>query len=420
MDETTAILVDLFIIFAAARIAGELFLRLRQPPIVGEVLVGVLIGPHALGLIGSPDSDLTGLFGGDRQAAKEALDLVFDVIAELGVVILLFFVGLQTRLDELLEVRWRATTAGVLGVVFPFALGFGFIWATGRSDLEAAFVATAMVATSVGITARVLSDIGVIASREARIIIGAAVIDDILGLLLLAIVRSAARDDIDVAELGLTAVAAVAFVIFAALVGTRAIRRYSIHLERLHVANAPFLVAMILMLGLSALAGVIGLAAIIGAFLAGMMLAEAEEGFELERQSQAVYDFLTPFFFVIVGSKVDLGAFDDAEILGIAFGVTALAVVSKMAGGAIAAFRMPVRSAAIVALGRVPRGEVGLVVASVGSAIGAISDDMFAVVVFMSVATTILAPPVLVQLYHGRQPAAGAPTNGAQPEAGVE
>ncbi len=402
MEEINAILVELFVIFAAAKAAGELFLRLRQPAIVGEVLVGVLIGPHALGLMGSPDGDLVQLFGGDREAAKEALRVVEDVIAELGVIILLFFVGLQTRLDELLEVRWRATSAGVLGVIIPFAFGFAFIWGAGRSDVEAAFVATAMVATSVGITARVLSDLGVIASKEARIIIGAAVVDDILGLLLLAIVSSWGKDRFDALELGLTAVAAVGFVVFAALVGTRVIRRYSIHLERLHVENGPFLVAMILMLGLSALAGVIGLAAIIGAFLAGMMLAEAKEGFELERQSQAVYEFLTPFFFVIVGSKVDLGAFGDVEILGIALAVTALAVVSKMAGGAIAAFRMPVRSAAIVALGRVPRGEVGLVVAGVGSAIGAVSGDMFAVVVFMSVATTILAPPALAQLYRGR------------------
>ncbi len=112
MNEITAILVQLFVIFAAAKVAGELFLRLRQPAIVGEVLVGVVIGPHALGLIGSPDSDLTALFGGDREAAKEALNVVFDVIAELGVIILLFFVGLQTRLDELLEVRNRALGAG--------------------------------------------------------------------------------------------------------------------------------------------------------------------------------------------------------------------------------------------------------------------------------------------------------------------
>jgi Kef-type K+ transport system membrane component KefB len=402
MEEITGILVDLFIIFAAAKIAGEVFLRLRQPEIVGEVLAGVLIGPYTLGLAGSPDSDLTALFGGDREAAEEALNVVFDVIAELGVIILLFFVGLQTRLRDLLEVRNRAVAVGVLGIVLPFILGFGFVWATGRSDVEAAFVATAMVATSVGITARVLSDLGVIGSTEARIILGAAVVDDILGLLLLAVVSSYGEDNVDVAELTLTAIAAAGFIVFAALVGTRVIRRYSIHLERLHVANAPFLVAMMLMLGLSALAGIIGLAAIIGAFIAGMMLAEAEEGFELERQSRAVYEFLVPFFFVIIGMKVDPAAFDDAEILAIALGVTALAVIGKLLGGTIASSGLPRRSSAIISVGMVPRGEVGLVAASIGAGIGAVSDDMFAVVVFMSIATTLMAPPVIAWLYSPR------------------
>jgi len=402
VDEITAILVDLFIIFAAARVAGELFTRLRQPAIVGEVLVGALIGPHALGVIGSPDGALIDLFGGDREAAEEALNIVFDVIAELGVIILLFFVGLETRLDDLLQVRNRAVVAGVLGTVLPFAAGFAFIWATGRSDIESAFVATAMVATSVGISARVLSDLGVIASKEARIIIGAAVVDDILGLLMLAIVNSWGQDNVDVLELSLTSAAAVAFVAFAALIGTRMIRRYSIHLDRLHITNAPFVMAMLLMLGLSALASEIGLAAIIGAFLAGMMLAEAEEGFELERQARGVYDFLVPFFFVIIGTKVDLGAFKNAEIIAIAVVVTGVAITTKFAAGVIAARGLTRRSSAVIGAGMVPRGEVGFVVASVGAGIGAVSGDMFAVAVFMSVATTLLVPPVLVWLY--RQP----------------
>ena len=406
MEGITGILVDLFILFAAAKVAGELFTRLRQPPIVGEVLAGVLIGPHALGLIGLPDSALIELFGGDEKAAEEALTVVLDVIAELGVIILLFFVGLETRLSELLEVGGRATMVAVLGIIFPFILGFAFIWLTdpiGTEDLEieAAFVATAMVATSIGITARVLGDIGAIRTREARIILGAAVVDDILALLMLSVVVGLGGDDFDALELGLTALAAVAFVAFAALVGTRVIRQYSIHLEKLRIQNAPFLVAMIVMLGLSALAGIIGLAAIIGAFLAGMMLAEAKERFNLEQQALPVYEFLVPFFFVIIGTKVDPGAFTDTTILMVALGVTGLAVLGKLMGGGIASAGLPVRSAAIIGTGMVPRGEVGLVVASIGAGIGAISDDIFSVVVFMSIATTIIAPPALVWLYRG-------------------
>jgi Kef-type K+ transport system membrane component KefB len=406
MEETTGILVDLFFLFAAAKVAGELFTRIRQPAIVGEVLVGVLIGPHTLGLVGSPDSALIELFGGNKEAAEEALTIVFDVIAVLGVIILLFFVGLETRLSELLEVGGRATTVAVLGIIFPFVLGFAFIWITdpvAAEDLgiEAAFVATAMVATSVGITARVLGDLGAIRTREARIILGAAVVDDILALLMLSVVSGLGEDSFDVLELVLTAVAAVAFVVFAALVGTRVIRQYSIHLEKLRIQNAPFLVAMIVMLGLSALAGVIGLAAIIGAFLAGMMLAEAKERFNLEQQALPVYEFLVPFFFVIIGTKVDPEAFTDPTVLAVALGVTALAVLGKLMGGGLASLGLPGRSAAIIGTGMVPRGEVGLVVASIGAGIGAISDDIFSAVVFMSIATTVIAPPVLVLLYRG-------------------
>lgn len=414
MEEITAILLDLFIIFAAAKAAGELFIRLRQPPIVGEVLVGVIIGPHALGLIGSPDSALIELFGGDEEAAREALTVVLDVIAELGVIILLFFVGLETRLGELLEVGGRSVLVGVLGIMFPFALGFGLIWLTDRSNVESAFVATAMVATSVGITARVLGDLGAVRTREARIILGAAVVDDILALLLLSVVSGFGGDDLDPLELGLTAVLAVTFVLFAGMVGTRVIKRYSIQLERLRVRNAPFLVSIILMLGLSALAGYIGLAAIIGAFLAGMMLAEAQERFNLEEQALPIYEFLVPFFFVVIGTKVDPAAFKDVGVLAIALGVTGLAVIGKLLGGGLATLGMPPRSLGIVGVGMVPRGEVGLVVASIGSGIGAISGDMFSVVVFMSIATTLIAPPLLVLLYRGyRFPAeAGAVERG--------
>jgi Kef-type K+ transport system membrane component KefB len=219
---------------------------------------------------------------------------------------------------------------------------------------------------------------------------------------LLAIVSSWGEGNIDVVELGLTAIGAVAFVAFAASVGTRVTRHYSIHLERLHIQNAPFVFSMMLMLGLSALAGIIGLAAIIGAFLAGMMLAEADEQLELERQSKPVYEFLVPFFFVIIGTKVDPDAFTDMEVLALALGVTALAIVGKLAGCGLGS-RLPGRSAAIVGVGMVPRGEVGLVAAGIGSGIGAVSSDMFSVVVFMSIATTVLAPPVLVRLYESRR-----------------
>lgn len=402
MEETKGILLDLFIIFAIAKLAGEVFTRLRQPAIIGEVLAGVLIGPHALGFIGSPDGNLIDFFGGDRQVARESLELVYDVIAQLGVIVLLFFVGLETRLEDMTKVGLRSGMVAVLGVAFPFVMGFALVRLTGQSNIESAFIATAMVATSVGITARVLGDLGVIRSEEARIILGAAVIDDVLGLLLLTVVKGFGEDNFSILELGSTAVASVAFIVFAALVGTRVIRRYSIHLERLHVNNGPLLVALTIMLGVSALANFIGMAAIIGAFLAGMVLSEADERFRLEHQSLPIYEFLVPFFFVVIGTKVDLAVFKQLDVLALALGVTALAVLGKVIGGSLATANSGWRSALIVGVGMAPRGEVGLVVASIGSSIGAISGDMFSVVVFMSIATTLIAPPILTRLVQGK------------------
>lgn len=397
MEGITGILTDLFIIFAAAKLAGGFFQKFDKPAIVGEVLVGILIGPYALGWVGTADNSLVHLFG-SQASADESLALVLNVMAELGVILLLFFVGLETRVSELLEVKGRGIWVGVLGIIFPFLFGYAFLQFSGRGNLEAAFVATAMVSTSIGITARVLGDIGVIGSRESRIILGAAVIDDVLGLLLLSFVSNMGSA-INYWELLLTAGLVAAFVVFASLIGTRIVRRYSIHLNRIPIKNAPLMVTIMLMLGLSALAGWIGLAAIIGAFLAGLMLAEAKEQYELEKQALPIYEFLTPFFFVVTGTKVNLAVFQDLSVLALALGITLLAIVGKLLAGGLASRGLPRRSALIIGTGMAPRGEVGLVVASIGSSLGAISTDMFSAVVFMSLATTLIVPPILTRLY---------------------
>lgn len=401
MHEITSILVDMFIIFTAAKIAGGVFARLKQSSIVGEVLAGILIGPYVLGWVGVPSGGFIHLFGGDESTAHTALMLTLDVLAELGVILLLFFVGLETRVSELVQARGRALLVGVLGILFPFTFGYAFMQLTGRSDLESAFVATAMVSTSIGITARVLGDIGILRQREARIILGAAVVDDVLGLLLLSVVSSTAGGGVNVSELLLTIAEVVVFFAFVVLIGTRVVRRYSIHLERLSIQNAPLLVTLGVMLGFSALAGSIGLAAIIGAFLAGLMLSEARERYDLERQAKPIYEFLVPFFFVVTGTKVDLTVFRDPEVLWLAMGVTVLAVLGKLIGGGLASIGLPIRSALVVGTGMVPRGEVGLVVASIGAGMGAISGGTFSAVVFMSLATTLIAPPMLMFLYRG-------------------
>lgn len=397
-----SILADLFLIFVTAKIAGEVFDRLGQPAVIGELLGGILIGPHALGLLGKPDAAMIAHFHGDAAAAHEALELVYHTFAELGVIFLLFFVGLETRLGDLLRVGGRAAAVAVSGILLPFLLGWGLMTALGRPNLEALFVGTALVATSVGITARVLSDLGALAGREARIILGAAVIDDILAMIALAIVAGlGATGGLALGQIAVIAAMAIGFTVFVVLVGTRAIRRWSCHLEVLRLRNAPFVVAVATCLGLAALASYIGLAAIIGAFLAGMVFAEAREQYDIEHQALPVYDFLVPFFFVITGAQVDPRLLLDPGAIGLALVVTALAVAGKLIGCGVAAWGNGVRSAAIVGVGMVPRGEVGLIVAALGQSLGVVPNEIFSVIVIMSVLTTLVVPPLLKALYAG-------------------
>jgi Kef-type K+ transport system membrane component KefB len=419
MVEVSSILLDLFIIFAAAKVAAEVFERLRQPPVIGELLVGILIGPYALGLIGTPGGMLVEVFHSEAVASL-ALETVYRVLAELGVVFLLFLIGLETRASDIFQVGGRAMTVAVLGVLIPFALGFVLILALGQGQVEAIFVGAAMVATSVGITARVLRDMDVMRSREARIILGAAVIDDILGILVLTMATGLGTGrGLSIWGLLLLTVQVAAFTLFLMFVGTHIVRRYSVHLESLRIQNAPFVVGVLVCLGLAALAGYIGLAAIIGAFMAGMVLAEAREQYRLEHHTLPVYEFLVPFFFVITGSMVDWRVFLDSSIMGLAAAVTGLAILGKLVGCGLGGWGMGTRSALIVGSGMVPRGEVGLIVASIGRSIGAIPEELFTVVIIMSVVTTLVIPPVLKVLYKGYKPATTL-TTGLEEESPTE
>ncbi len=409
MGAATAVLTDIFLMFLAAKLAGELFERIRQPAVIGELLVGVVLGPFALGWIGVPSGAMIEALHGEAAAA-ETLATVYEVLAELGVIVLLFLVGLETRLSDILRVGARAGVVAVGGVVLPFVLGYALVAQLGRPTIEAIFIGTALVATSVGITARVLADLGHLQDVEARIILGAAVIDDILGMIVLAVVSALGTGGtVSVASIAVIGVQAVAFTLFVAFAGRHAVRRWSIHLERLQIRNAPFVVAVSIMLGLAALSAQIGLAAIIGAFLAGMVFAELREQYELERQALPLYELLVPLFFVITGSRVDWRLLLDGQLMALALGVTALAIVGKLVGCGLGARGMGWSSVAIVGIGMAPRGEVGLIVARVGRSLAAIPDEMYSVVVIMSVLTTLIVPPLLTLLYRRRPAPAAQP-----------
>jgi Kef-type K+ transport system membrane component KefB len=402
METATAVLADIFLMFVFAKLAGELCERIKQPAVIGEILVGVVLGPYALGWIGVPTAAMVEAFHGPEVATK-TLHAIYDVLAELGVIVLLFVVGLETRLSDILGVGVRAGLVAVAGVVVPFVLGFAFVdLVLGAPTIEAIFIGTALVATSVGITARVLADLGQIRSDVARIILGAAVIDDILGMIVLAIVSALGQGGtVSFGQISLIAVQALAFTAFVALAGRKAARRWSIHLERLRMRNAPFVAGVLVMLGLATVAAQIGLAAIIGAFLAGMVFAELREQYELEHKALPLYELLVPLFFVITGSRVDWRLFLDGPLLGIALAVTALAIVGKLIGCGVVSLGLGWRRATLVGIGMAPRGEVGLIVANVGASLAIISNEMYSTVVIMSLLTTLVVPPALKALSRG-------------------
>ncbi len=375
MTEIAPILVDLFILFAAAKVGGELFEYLRQPAVIGELLAGVLVGPHVFGMVGTEGEP------------------VLEVVAELGVIILLFTVGLETSLADLRRVGRPAALVGVLGVLFPFLAGTGLMLGFGRGREEALFVAAAMVATSVGITARVLRDLGAVRTAAARVVLAAAVVDDILAVILLSVVAGLTEGDQSRLALIVSLIQVFAFLGVVVLAGPRLVRRLSGLAHTPVVPRSPFLFAVLVTLGLAALSGTIGLASIIGAFLAGVIFEFTRE--EIANQIEPLYEFLVPFFFAVTGSRLDPAVFADPGILGVAAAVTVVAVITKLAAGRLGAGALGRGGAWTVGLGMVPRGEVGFIVASLGLGLGIISAEMFAVVLAMTVLTTLFTPPVL-------------------------
>lgn len=380
IGDETRILLTLFIMLVAAKLMAELFERLRQPAVAGEILAGVIIGPSLLGW--AAPSEIT------------------SILAEIGVIFLLFAVGLETKPASIFRVGTRAAVVAVLGVVAPFIGGWLLMRAWGGSNIEAMFVGTAMVATSVGITARVLSALGLLDAPTARIILGAAVIDDILGLLALAIVSSMATGEVNYVELLTTAALAIGFTAFVALVGAPVVTRVAPSVERLRSGHGIFLFGLVLCLGLSVAATYIGVAAIIGAFLAGMALAEAAEDKPgVHRQISGVTEFLVPFFLVNIGMQLRLDVFRSSSVIVLCVLITVIAILTKFLACGLGAYNLGWRRAGQVGMGMVPRGEVGIIVAQIGLTTAVVGAELYGVVIFMAVATTLIAPPFLKVLY---------------------
>lgn len=369
----------MLIIFASAKLLAELAEKLGQPGIVGEILAGVLIGPAVFGWI--------------------SMNETIGALSDLGVMFLLFRVGLEVKSSELLDAGPTAALVAFAGVLVPLAGGWALMTAYGYGHAESLFVGAALVATSVGITAQVLSAKGMIQYQASQIILAAAVIDDVLGLIVLAIVSSLARGRLNAGEIALTAILPIVFTFVIARWGTHGVRRAVPAVEsKLSHSEAQFHLAMVLLFGLSVLALYTGVAAIVGAFLAGMSLGENVTR-RVHDLVHGTTELLVPFFLAGIGLRIEPSIFANPSILVLGGILLLIAVVSKLIGCGLGALRLGRRDAIRVGVGMIPRGEVGMVVAQLGLSMGVLSAPVYGIVVFTALATTLVAPPLLAVAY---------------------
>ena len=372
------LLLELFATFVSAKAVGELFERFALPSVLGEILAGAILGPYALGWIQASD--------------------ILHSVAELGAIFVLFSAGLEISPGELIRISGKSLRVAVAGVVVPFVLGFFYMKLRGNVTSESVFVGAAMVATSVGITARVFADLHLLSTETAKIILGAAVFDDILGMLLLGVVGGIASGGVNWLHMGVLIGEATAFALFMMFVAPRIVRRIEPGVEHLSMQNASLVVALAICLLLSWLAVRINIAAIIGAFFAGLVFADYAPQWNLLPRVSGITELLAPFFFFTIGARLNASLIT-REILISAIIISVLAIVSKLIGCGLPMLGQGWRQVLQVGTGMMPRGEVALIVALVGLNAGIVTESTYSIVVIMTAITTILAPPLLRVLF---------------------
>jgi Kef-type K+ transport system membrane component KefB len=365
----------LLIVFGAAKLLAEVFERLRLPGLVGEILAGAWIGPGVLAWIAPNDT--------------------LKALGDLGVMFLLFDTGLRVKASQLLRVGGIAMLVATLGVIATFLGGWGLMVAWGAPRTEAVFVGAALAATSVGITASVLSARGLLQEAASQVILAAAVIDDVLGLILLAVLSSVTRGQVNVLEISLTAVLAAGFTVVVAIWGTPAAKRIVPHFQSAARAEeAQFQISLVLLFALAGLAVYAGIAAIVGAFLAGLALSETADQ-RVRDLTRGVNELLVPFFLAGIGMRFDPGVFRSMPTAGLAFLMLGMVIATKLLGCGLGAASLGWKSAVKVGLGMVPRGEVTMVVVQMGLAMAVVTSEVYAVVVFIVALSALLTPLLL-------------------------
>jgi Kef-type K+ transport system membrane component KefB len=367
-------------ILGAAKLFGAIAQGIGQPAVLGELCGGVILGDSVLGIV-DPKSE------------------VLHLLSELGVIILLFAVGLETNLKMLLKVGGASSVVALVGVALPFAFGYATCLTLELDNLTAVVAGATLTATSVGITARVLSDLNRLQELESQIVLGAAVIDDVVGLVILAVVAGIARGE------GITAwgVASTTLIAFGFLAGTLLTGRVIVPpmvkwLSKIDLPGTPTMLALLLAFGLAWLANYAGSATIIGAFAAGLLIRGTPNAHDIERGISHLGHFFVPIFFVVVGAAVDLTVFnplrtENHRTLIVGGALIVAAVLGKfLAGYAPFWIRADKR---VIGVGMIPRGEVGLIFAQMGLTSGIFDAAMFSAVALMVMVTTFMAPPLL-------------------------
>lgn len=384
--ELQVFLLNLIVIYVAARIFGELAARFGQSAVLGELLAGVLVGGSVLGWVEQTE--------------------VLKLLGEIGVMLLLFEVGLESDLKSFLRVGWSAGFVATIGVVTPFALGYGLALALDMSQLQAIFVGATLTATSVAISARVLFDLGRIKTAEGNIILGAAVLDDVLGLITLSVIVGLAESGtVSWLNIGWTAGVATIFLTGAIVIGMKYAHLFSRIVNGMRTRGRLVVAATSFALVLGYFADLLHIAPLVGAFAAGLVLARTEHQTRLSEEIKPVADVFVPIFFVMVGAVLDLSTLNPMNpanwpVLSLAGGLTVAAVAGKLVSG-VGVIGEKVNRLA-VGVGMLPRGEVGLIFAGVGLSHRIITDGQYGAILTVVVLTTFIAP-FLLKLAFGRR-----------------
>jgi len=367
-------LLALIAIIVVAKAFGEIAERLGQPAVLGELIGGVVVGVSGLGLV-------------------DPRDATIHLLAQLGVIFLLFLIGLETDLKRLMSVGGSSALVACVGVALPFIAGYFVGQMLGFRVMVSVFLGASLTATSVGITARVLSDLGHLRDPESQVILGAAVVDDIIGLVLLTICGTLAEGErLTLFGIGRIVVIAFGFVILAIVIGSQLAPLLIRVLERLKIARGLLFASIVFAFGLAYIAERTGSAMIIGSFAAGLVLARTRLGKQIEHEVHEVAQFFIPIFFVSVGAAVDLRSMN-GRVLLIGGALTLVGIIGKVAAGFVAPKRGLRRL--VIGVGMIPRGEVGLIFAQIGLSSRLLDAGLYSAVALMVVLTTFIAPMLL-------------------------